>query len=299
MSFATNIQGAFTRVATEFKSIRTLISGSGTGDISGLSTTNKSSLVGAINELYAGGGVSSGVTDLDGLSDVEITTPVAGDILRHDGVDFKNVDGATFYDTAGSAASAQSASQPLDSDLTAIAALATTAYGRALLELADQAALMNLLSAASTTAAGTVELATTTEATTGTDTTKAVTSAGVGAAIAALVDSSPDALNTLNELAAALGDDPNFATTVNSNIAAKQDKDTDLTAIAGLVSAADKLPYATGAGTWAMTSLTTAGRSLIAGTDAAAQRTTLNVYSQTDIGDVGTDFVATFEAGLA
>ena len=39
--------------------------------------------------------------------------------------------------------------------------------------------------------------------------------------ISNLVDSSPAALDTLNELAAALGDDPNFATTVNSNIASK------------------------------------------------------------------------------
>lgn len=39
--------------------------------------------------------------------------------------------------------------------------------------------------------------------------------------LAALVDSSPAALDTLNELAAALGDDPNFATTVNAAIAAR------------------------------------------------------------------------------
>ena len=43
----------------------------------------------------------------------------------------------------------------------------------------------------------------------------------VGTQISNLVDSSPAALDTLNELAAALGDDPNFATTVNSNIASK------------------------------------------------------------------------------
>ena len=36
-----------------------------------------------------------------------------------------------------------------------------------------------------------------------------------------MVDSSPSALNTLNELASALGDDANFSTTVNSNIATK------------------------------------------------------------------------------
>ena len=43
----------------------------------------------------------------------------------------------------------------------------------------------------------------------------------VGTQITNLVDSSPAALNTLNELAAALGDDANFSTTVNTNIAAK------------------------------------------------------------------------------
>lgn len=44
----------------------------------------------------------------------------------------------------------------------------------------------------------------------------------VSTAISNLVDSSPDALNTLNELAAALGDDPNFATTVATEIGKKQ-----------------------------------------------------------------------------
>lgn len=44
------------------------------------------------------------------------------------------------FDAAGAAAAAQAASQPLDSDLTAIAALTTTSFGRALLALADAAA---------------------------------------------------------------------------------------------------------------------------------------------------------------
>jgi hypothetical protein len=47
------------------------------------------------------------------------------------------------------------------------------------------------------------------------------TQAYVGTAISNLVDSSPATLNTLNELAAALGDDPNFATTVTNSIATK------------------------------------------------------------------------------
>ena len=48
----------------------------------------------------------------------------------------------------------------------------------------------------------------------GTNTTQIATTAFVKAAIDALIDASPGALDTLNELAAALGDDPNFATTV-------------------------------------------------------------------------------------
>ena len=47
------------------------------------------------------------------------------------------------------------------------------------------------------------------------------TEAYVDTEIAALVDSSPATLDTLNELAAALGDDPNFATTVTNSIATK------------------------------------------------------------------------------
>jgi hypothetical protein len=51
--------------------------------------------------------------------------------------------------------------------------------------------------------------------------TKVATTAYVDGAISDLVDSSPSALNTLNELAAALGDDANFSTTVTNSIATK------------------------------------------------------------------------------
>ena len=62
---------------------------------------------------------------------------------------------------------------------------------------------------------------TTSTQSTGNNTTRIATTAFVQTELAALVDSSPSALNTLNELAAALGDDANFSTTVNTNIAAK------------------------------------------------------------------------------
>ena len=54
-----------------------------------------------------------------------------------------------------------------------------------------------------------------------TNTTQVATTAFVAAALANMVDSAPGALDTLNELASALGDDPNFAATINAQIALK------------------------------------------------------------------------------
>lgn len=62
----------------------------------------------------------------------------------------------------------------------------------------------------------------------GTNTQQIATTAFVAAAIAALVDSAPETLNTLEELAEALGNDPNFATTV-TNLISKKAAQTDLT----------------------------------------------------------------------
>ena len=51
--------------------------------------------------------------------------------------------------------------------------------------------------------------------------TKVATTAYADTAISNLIDSSPGTLNTLNELAAALGDDANFSTTITNSIATK------------------------------------------------------------------------------
>lgn len=495
MSLATNLQNAFTRVATEFKAIRTLIGGSGTADISALSTTTKTSLVAAINEVNAK--PSGGATTLDGLSDVVVTTPAGGDILRYSGTEWDNVVGSTYFqptdadltaiaaltttaygrallelanqaalvallpgasDTAVglielatqtevntgtdavravtpatlqsklSGYQAAGSYQPLDSDLTSIAALTTTAYGRAFLALADQAALMTLMRAASETVTGVVELATAAETTTGTDTTRAVhpqgfksaldarivndstlggaspstTSAPSMAAAKAYADALLDANNAyqykgvidastnpnypaasaghtykisvagkiggasgpnveVGDTIVALADGlaagthatvganwiilqtnidgavtgpatsvandfaffsgttgkviadsglsfdndgtmaANSATRVPSQAAVRtyaQAKDATLTALAGVTTAADQMIYATGVDAFAVTSVTAFARSLLDDIDAASARGTLSVYSQADIGDPNTDFVATFNAGL-
>ncbi|EFK0312605.1 phage tail protein, partial [Escherichia coli] len=104
----------------------------------------------------------------------------------------------------------------------------------------------------------------------GTNNTQIASTAYVMTAIAALVDSSPDALNTLNELAAALGNDPNFATTMTNALAGKQPKDATLTALAGLATAADRFPYFTGNDVASLATLTKVGRDILAKSTVAA-----------------------------
>lgn len=214
MSLQTRLSDLITSIGTDYKQLRTWITGSSIADLTGLTTTAKTSLLAAINEVNG-----------------------------------------------------------------------------------------KIPAAASTTVQGIIEIATLAETGTGTDSARAVTPQGVkqetDAVKAAILNSAPAALDTLDELAAALGDDANFAASVTASLATKQPIDADLTAIAALVSAADKLPYSTGANTWALTPFTAAGRALIDDADAAAQRTTLSVYSQAELGNPETDLVALYTTAKA
>ncbi len=217
LSLQTRLSDLITAIGTDYKQLRTWISGSSSGDLTGLTTTDKSSLVAAINEVDA------------------------------------------------------QSSSPAD---------------------------------ASTTVKGIIEIATLAEVGTGTDAVRAVTPQGVkqetdAVRTAILGAGVPAALDTLDELAAALADDANFASTVTTALAGKQPLDTDLTAIAGLTSAADKVPYSTGAGTWSLATLTSAARGLLDDTDVATMRGTLSVYSQAELGDPETDLAALYATAKA
>ncbi|TQN84346.1 UNVERIFIED_ORG: tail fiber-like repeat protein [Citrobacter freundii] len=81
--------------------------------------------------------------------------------------------------------------------------------------------------------------------------------------ISALVDSVPESLDTLKELADALGNDPNFSTTVLNALASKQPLNDILTSLSGLMTAGNKLAYFTDKNVMALANLTAVGRVLI------------------------------------
>ncbi len=113
--------------------------------------------------------------------------------------------------------------------------------------------------------------------------TAAQVAAAITTAVNALVAAAPGALDTLNELAAALGNDSSFSATIATALAGKQPLDATLTALAALSTAANKMIYATGSDAFAVADLTAAGRALLDDADAAAQRVTLGLVGKQTI----------------
>ncbi|MDD0832006.1 prophage tail fiber N-terminal domain-containing protein [Escherichia coli] len=116
--------------------------------------------------------------------------------------------------------------------------------------------------------------------------------------LAALVDSSPEALDTLNELAAALGNDPNFATTVTNALAGKQPLSDVLTAISNLEERADKLLCFNQDGNASLSPLSEKARSLLAQATVEAMRNELELKSAA-VKDIQTDLYDSTEGRVA
>ena len=95
--------------------------------------------------------------------------------------------------------------------------------------------------------------------------------------LAALVGSSPEALDTLNELAAALGNDPNFATTITNALAGKQPLNDVLTAVSQITPEENTLPYFSAEGRILLAQLSEKARALLALDTPEAMRTELEL----------------------
>lgn len=109
--------------------------------------------------------------------------------------------------------------------------------------------------------------------------TQIATTAFVKAALAALVNGSPAALDTLKELADALGGDANFSTTVLNALSGKQPINAALTSLSGLTGAADKLPYFVGKDLLVLSDFTAFARTLLSRNSAALVRADLNILT--------------------
>lgn len=233
MSLVTQLNTVLTRIGTEFKAIRNV-----TGALANLTTTDKTNLVAAINEVQAEVG-SGGTIDADSITDA--TTVGKALIRAADAAAGRSAIGAGTSNLAlGTTSSTAKAG---DYQPTAANISDATATGRAVLTAASAAAARTTLDTYS----------------------KAETDAAASAAAAAVVDAAPGALDTLNELAAALGDDPNFATNMATALGNRVRVD-------------------------AAQSFTSPQKQ--------QARDNIDVYSKAEIGDPTTDFVATFEAGL-
>lgn len=124
------------------------------------------------------------------------------------------------------------------------------------------------------------------DSSTATTTTWSSTKIGtaIDAAVTALVDGAPDLLNTLNELAAALGDDEDFATTITTSIGTKLSK------------SGDSMTGNLAMGTNSITGLATPTANDHAATKGYVD-TEITTLS-TAVGDTDANYVTTFEAGL-
>lgn len=278
MSLQTRLGDFITAVGTDYKNFTTYMFGSLSGTLADLNTTDKSSLVAAINELQGSSG--SGSTNLDetlSATQVVITSDTGTDatIPAADTTNAGVMTKAMFDKLTGIEAAA---------DVTDAANVGSTIHG----------------ATAKTTPVGADEIAIIDSA--ASNVLKRMTATNFAAFIQNLiVDAAPGTMDTLNELAAALGDDPNFAATITTLLAGKQPLDTDISAIAALTSAANKFLYATGAGTWALGDITADGRALIGAANFTAMRgpTFLNVYSQTELGNYDTDLAGAYTTAKA
>lgn len=275
MSLLSNLQTFITDVATQLKAVKTSITGSATSlSLTGLTTTDKSSLVAAVNEVKAAVGAGSPTT-LDDLTDVVISAPTTGHLLRHNGTNWVNALGTTHFAAASAVLTAIAALTNADNKLIqfsgsgAAETVDVTDFAKTIFDDVDAAAVKTTLGLVIGTnvQAYDAELAAIAGLTSAAN--KGITFTGAGTA--ATYDLTAFALTLLDDTNQA-GMQTTLGLVPGTNV---QAYDAELAALAGLTSAADRLPYFTGAGTAALTVFSAFARTYLDDADAATTRTTL------------------------
>lgn len=145
MSLQTRLQDLITAIGTDYKTLRTYIAGGPTADLTGLTTTAKTSLLAAINEVNAKPAGNPPVATETVAGVAEIATQAETNTGTADGVivtPLKLQTRLTAY------------AQPLDADLTTLAGVTSGAMGRTLLAAADAAAAKTSLALAAVATSG-------------------------------------------------------------------------------------------------------------------------------------------------
>ena len=158
---------------------------------------------------------NSDTTSVHGIADTSVLETVTGSQAKADAAEYDAIV------AAGSAADTKVSTH--NSDTTSVHGIADT----------TQLALLSDVAAVTKTTLGLGNVDNTSDAdkpvSTATVTAIATAKSEAIAEVTAVIDGAPGALNTLNELAAALGDDANFAGTVATSLAAKVDSYTPIT----------------------------------------------------------------------
>ena len=145
MSLQTRLADFIVVVGTDYKQIRTWISGSSTGDLTGLTTTTKASLVAAINEVKAN---SAGAPPASSETTAGVI-PIATQAETNTGTnDLRAVTPLKFQTRLAAFA------QPLTANLTSLSGVASGVFGRTLLTSVDATAAKTSLGLATVATSG-------------------------------------------------------------------------------------------------------------------------------------------------
>jgi len=159
-------------------------------------------------------GAIPSVSILDDVGDVTITSAASGDLLKWNGTAWVNASGYALLNNPTFTGTVSG----ISATMVGLGNVTNTSDANKPVSTAQQTALDLKANIASPTFTGTPAAPT---ATAGTNTTQLATTEFVRTEVANLVASAPATLDTLDELAAALGDDANFATTTATAIGLK------------------------------------------------------------------------------